>query len=76
MPGLTTIEWTEASWNPVTGCTKVSEGCRTAMLNALRNASAGSGSGLTETASMSLSIPTFWLFLSDGGSPDMCSSTR
>ena len=22
------IEWTEATWNPVTGCTKVSEGCR------------------------------------------------
>ena len=22
------IEWTESSWNPVTGCTKVSEGCR------------------------------------------------
>jgi protein gp37 len=22
------IEWTEASWNPVTGCTKLSEGCR------------------------------------------------
>lgn len=22
------IEWTEASWNPVTGCTKVSAGCR------------------------------------------------
>ncbi len=22
------IEWTEESWNPVTGCTKVSEGCR------------------------------------------------
>jgi protein gp37 len=22
------IEWTEASWNPVTGCTKVSPGCR------------------------------------------------
>lgn len=21
------IEWTEASWNPVTGCTKISEGC-------------------------------------------------
>ena len=21
------IEWTEATWNPVTGCTKVSEGC-------------------------------------------------
>ena len=22
------IEWTEATWNPVTGCTKVSNGCR------------------------------------------------
>lgn len=22
------IEWTETTWNPVTGCTKVSEGCR------------------------------------------------
>ncbi len=24
----TGIEWTEATWNPVTGCTKVSEGCK------------------------------------------------
>jgi len=23
-----TIEWTEMTWNPVTGCTKISEGCR------------------------------------------------
>lgn len=23
----TTIEWTESSWNPVTGCTKISAGC-------------------------------------------------
>ena len=23
-----TIEWTEMTWNPVTGCSKVSEGCR------------------------------------------------
>ena len=22
------IEWTEATWNPVTGCTKVSAGCK------------------------------------------------
>ena len=22
------IEWTETSWNPVTGCTKVSAGCQ------------------------------------------------
>lgn len=24
----TTIEWTDATWNPVTGCTAVSDGCR------------------------------------------------
>ena len=24
---MTTIEWTEKTWNPVTGCTKVSPGC-------------------------------------------------
>ena len=23
----TKIEWTEDTWNPVTGCTKISEGC-------------------------------------------------
>ena len=27
MAGSTSIEWTEASWNPVTGCTKTSPGC-------------------------------------------------
>jgi len=26
--GTTKIEWAERVWNPVTGCTKVSEGCR------------------------------------------------
>jgi protein gp37 len=25
---ISQIEWTEATWNPVTGCTKISEGCR------------------------------------------------
>lgn len=23
-----TIEWTEATWNPVTGCSKISPGCK------------------------------------------------
>ena len=22
------IEWTDASWNPITGCTKISSGCQ------------------------------------------------
>lgn len=27
MASATTIEWTDATWNPVTGCTKISPGC-------------------------------------------------
>ncbi|HWP52660.1 MAG TPA: phage Gp37/Gp68 family protein [Pyrinomonadaceae bacterium] len=28
MAQLSSIEWTDATWNPVTGCTKVSPGCK------------------------------------------------
>lgn len=28
MPALSKIEWTDATWNPVRGCTRVSEACR------------------------------------------------
>lgn len=28
MANLSSIEWTEATWNPLTGCTKVSTGCK------------------------------------------------
>jgi protein gp37 len=28
MAGPSTIEWTEATWNPVTGCSKISPGCK------------------------------------------------
>jgi protein gp37 len=28
MAAVTSIEWTEFTWNPVTGCTKVSQGCK------------------------------------------------
>jgi len=32
---LSKIEWTEATWNPVTGCTKVSAGCKHCYAEAL-----------------------------------------
>src|SRR5581483_8032787 len=28
MAAGSTIEWTQATWNPVTGCTKISAGCK------------------------------------------------
>ena len=28
MASLSKIEWTETTWNPVTGCTKISQGCK------------------------------------------------
>src|ERR1700741_1197216 len=28
MATVTSIEWTERTWNPVTGCSKVSQGCK------------------------------------------------
>lgn len=28
MAGKSSIEWTQSTWNPVTGCTKISPGCR------------------------------------------------
>jgi protein gp37 len=28
MPNRSSIEWTESTWNPVTGCSKISQGCK------------------------------------------------
>ena len=28
MSANTAIEWTESTWNPLTGCTKISPGCQ------------------------------------------------
>lgn len=35
MATLSHIEWTDATWNPVTGCTKISEGCRNCYAHAM-----------------------------------------
>ncbi|MDP9850312.1 phage Gp37/Gp68 family protein [Streptosporangium lutulentum] len=40
----TTIEWTDASWNPVRGCTKVSKGCDHCYAEAISTHWNGSGS--------------------------------
>lgn len=34
---MTTIEWTDETWNPVTGCTKTSPGCRLCYAKALHD---------------------------------------
>ncbi len=36
-----TIEWTQATWNPVTGCTKVSPGCAHCYAETFRGAVPG-----------------------------------
>jgi protein gp37 len=37
MAGNSAIEWTEATWNPVTGCTKISPGCKHCYAERLSN---------------------------------------
>jgi protein gp37 len=35
MAANSSIEWTEATWNPITGCTKISPGCKNCYANRL-----------------------------------------
>jgi len=60
------IEWTEATWNPVTGCTKVSAGCKNCYaerlakrLQAMRNARYANGFGLTLHEDV-IDLPRSW----------------
>ncbi len=60
------IEWTEASWNPVTGCTKISPGCEHCYaermahrLQAMGNPNYRNGFSVT-THERSLGIPESW----------------
>lgn len=60
------IEWTESTWNPVTGCTKISEGCKNCYAErmALRLRAAGSpnyANGFKVTLHPhALEIPLHW----------------
>jgi protein gp37 len=60
------IEWTDATWNPVTGCTKVSPGCKhcyaerlAARLQAMRNPRYRNGFALTLQHDQ-LTLPLRW----------------
>src|SRR4051794_8204290 len=60
------IEWTEATWNPITGCTKISPGCKhcyaermSLRLQAMGQRNYVNGFDLT-LHSASLSIPFRW----------------
>ena len=37
MSAMSAIEWTEATWNPTTGCTKISAGCKNCYAHTLSN---------------------------------------
>ena len=69
MSEVTRIGWTQATWNPVTGCTRVSPGCdrcyieRTPPLRMARRRFDGPGAGATTGVVLHpgrLALPTRW----------------
>lgn len=55
------IEWTEATWNPVTGCTKVSPGCDNCYAERIVNRFKGKGAfDKVELSEPKLSAPLKW----------------
>jgi protein gp37 len=55
------IEWTDATWNPVTGCTKVSPGCDHCYAETIHERFHGKGSFATVTlAPHRLTVPLSW----------------
>ena len=66
MAATTGIEWTDATWNPVTGCTKISPGCKncyaermTLRLKAMGQPRYANGFQVTTHAD-ALTIPLHW----------------
>jgi protein gp37 len=57
----TKIEWTEKTWNPVTGCTKVSQGCKNCYAERMYERFNGKGTFKNVTCHQDrLSIPAKW----------------
>jgi protein gp37 len=66
MSHISNIEWTESTWNPTTGCTKISTGCKNCYaerfsyrLKAMGNPNYANGFEIT-THEHALIIPTKW----------------
>ena len=66
MSTISTIEWTDATWNPVTGCNKISPGCKhcyaerlAKRLQAMGNPSYANGFELTLQERL-LDAPLHW----------------
>jgi DNA repair photolyase len=51
------IEWTDATWNPIRGCTRVSEGCRNCYAEAVAARFSGPGQGYEGLAIMGQNGP-------------------
>ncbi|MCA1036595.1 phage Gp37/Gp68 family protein [Bacillus infantis] len=67
MAGNSSIEWTEATWNPVTGCNKVSDGCKhcyaermAKRLHAMRNPRYENGFNVTLHPDL-IEVPKKWI---------------
>ena len=71
-----TIEWTEATWNPIRGCVKVSPGCKHCYAEAFAERFEASQAIPTSRALMSAWCPTGCRILSAGRGPQPSLSTR
>ena len=52
MSGKTKIEWTDATWNPIRGCSRVSEGCRNCYAERIASRFSGPGQPFEGLAEM------------------------
>ena len=57
MASTSQIEWTQMTWNPVRGCTRVSEGCRNCYAERLATRFAGEGQAYAGLSVMTVSGP-------------------